>query len=274
MALVDHPWICFPQLTSSRRPTSLYYNIRMSNNKLLITGINGRIGSIIRDPLGESYQVLGCDRKGPFSDRIHQVDIAESNAVNQFFKEKGGFPYLVHLAANPHVDAPWEDVLQSNIIGTRNIYHAAREFGTRRVVFASSNHVTGAYEGFPPRLHLKQDPELITVADPIRPDSEYGVSKAFGEALARYYYERWDIASVSLRIGSVLEDDDPGSNPRHAKTWLSHRDLVQLVEKSLAAGVKYGIYYGVSDNDGRFWDLTKAREELGYRPQDNAAEVL
>lgn len=246
----------------------------MNKKKLLITGINGRIGSIIQGPLGDNHQVYGCDRAGPFQGRVLQVDISISEEVLQFFQERGPFPYLVHLAANPEVDAPWDDVLRSNIIGTRNIFHAARRFDTRRIVFASSNHVSGGYEGFPPQLHLKEAPELVSPSDPIRPDSHYGVSKAFGEALARYYYERWEIASICLRIGSVLEDDDPGGSLRHRKTWLSHRDLVQLVEKSLLAEVGFGIYYGVSDNEGRFWDLMNARKELGYEPQDNAAEVL
>lgn len=246
----------------------------MSQNKLLITGINGLIGGVIRLPLEERYRVYGCDRVGPFRDRVFHVDIAEGEAVQEFFEEQGPFPYLVHLAANPRVDAPWEDVLRTNITGARNVYHAAQQGGTRRVVFASSNHVTGAYEGFPPRLHRQEDPGEISVSDPIRPDSDYGVSKAFGEALARYYYERWGLASICLRIGSVLEDDDPTRDPRHRKTWLSHRDLVQLVSKSLLAEIGYGIYYGVSDNAGRFWDLSNARQDLDYQPLDNAGEEI
>ena len=248
-------------------------NTNMTEDKLLITGINGRIGSLIRDPLQDHYQVYGCDISGPFSKRVLKMDISREEDVQCFFEEHGPFPFLVHLAATPDVDAPWEKVLQANIIGTRNIYHAARASGARRVVFASSNHVTGAYEGFPPRLHTTDDPVQISVSDPIRPDSDYGVSKAFGEALARYYSERWGLVSICLRIGSVLEEDEPTRHPRHKKTWLSHRDLIQLVEKSLSAETGFGIYYGVSDNTGRFWDLTNATEDLGYRPQDNAEEV-
>lgn len=248
-------------------------NADLTEAKLLITGINGRIGNLIRDPLQDHYQVCGCDMSGPFSERVFKLDISREEDVQSFFEEHGSFPFLVHLAATPDVDAPWEKVLQANIISTRNIYHAACESGTRRVVFASSNHVTGAYEGFPPRLHIHDDPDQISVSDPIRPDSDYGVSKAFGEALARCYYDRWGLASICLRIGSVLGDDDPIRQPRHMKTWLSHRDLIQLVEKSLSAEIGFGIYYGVSDNTGRFWDLSDAREDLGYRPQDNAEEV-
>lgn len=229
---------------------------------------------MIHAPLRENYQVFGCDLTGPFAEQIFKVDISQEEEVNHLFDNHGPFPRLVHLAADPEVDAPWGSVLRNNITGTRNVYHAASKHGTQRVVFASSNHVTGAYEGFPPHLHKETDPESISPSDAIRPDSEYGVSKAFGEVLARYYYERCGMASVCLRIGSVLEDDDPSHDPRHTKTWLSHRDLLQLVRKSLTAEVGFGIYYGVSGNTGRFWDLSNARADLGYHPEDNATEEL
>jgi len=242
----------------------------MTVKNLLLTGINGLIGSILREPLGDVCSITGCDLTGPFSNQVFQLDIRDENQVLDFFKTHGPFPLVIHLAGDPRVEAPWEKVLDHNIKGTRNLYHAARLGGTRRIVFASSNHVTGAYEGFPPRLHQTEDPERISREDPVRPDSEYGVSKACGEALARYYHERWGLSSVCLRIGSVLADDDPTGDPRHLRTWLSHRDLVQLVLKSLEADVGFGIYYGVSDNAGRFWSLKNARKELGYHPQDNA----
>lgn len=103
--------------------------------------------------------------------------------------------------------------------------------------------------------------------DPLRPDSLYGASKAFGEALARPYFERFGLAFICLRIGSVLADDTP-QNARYRKTWLSHRDPAQLVRRSLSAAVKFGVYYGISDNPGAFWDVANARAELGYAPED------
>ena len=116
-----------------------------------------------------------------------------------------------------------------------------------RVVFASSNHVAGAYLGFEPDINTFTQPELpkISPLDPIRPDSDYGVSKVFGEAVARYYSDRWGIKAICLRIGAVLEDDDPTAQSQNQKIWLSHRDLLQLVEKSLSTNVTFGIYYGV-----------------------------
>jgi len=245
----------------------------MQNPKLLITGINGLIGSVISSPLQETYDVYGLDVKGPFSGRIFQADISQYDQLARVFEQISPVPFLIHLAGQASTTASWDAVLKANIVGTRNVYEVARAFKVQRVVFASSNHVTGAYEGFEPHsyLHLQHEPERITVRHPIRPDSDYGVSKACGEAVARYYCARWGIESICLRIGSVLRDDNPADHPRLAKIWLSHRDLIELIEKSLAATVTFGIYYGISNNRGAFWDISDARVEIGYSPVDDAA---
>jgi nucleoside-diphosphate-sugar epimerase len=243
----------------------------MSPPRLFITGINGLIGSLLAEALSPSYDVYGLAGRGSFSERIFQADIHVYEQVAAAFGQAGPFRYLVHLAADARVEAEWASVLRNNIVGTRNVFEAARQFGVQRVVFASSNHVTGAYEGFPPNLHLQQEPPIISVQDPIAPDSDYGVSKAFGEAMARCYHERWGMAFICLRIGGVLRDDDPTRGARHRKIWLSHRDLVQLVQKSLTSDVQFGIYYGVSANRGAFWDISDAHCDLGYTPQDDAS---
>jgi NAD+ dependent glucose-6-phosphate dehydrogenase len=247
----------------------------MNKPKLLITGVNGLIGSIISSPLQKAFDVYGFDVNGPFSDRVFQTDISAYDQLTTVFEKIDRIQFVVHLAGQSSTTAAWDAVLQANIAGTRNIYEAARVFKVQRVVFASSNHVTGAYEGFEPHLHLhlQYEPDRITVQHPIRPDSDYGVSKAFGEAVARYYCARWGIESICLRIGSVRPDDNPAANLRFAKTWLSHRDLIELIEKSLTAGVTFGIYYGISNNRGAFWDISNARSELGYNPIDDAARL-
>ncbi len=240
--------------------------------KLLITGINGTIGKAIEKPLKVSYDVYGLDICKPFSDRVFEANISYFDQVLRVMHRLEPLPYVVHLAADPNASASWRTVLEPNIIGTRNVYEAAKEIGVKRVVFASSNHVTGAYEGFSPHLHLhlQHEPRKIKISDPIRPDGDYGVSKAFGEALAIYYSARWGIESVCLRIGTVRDDDDPTIDERVMRTWLSKRDLIHLIERSLAANVAFGIYYGVSDNQGAFWDISNAQLELGYSPRDNA----
>ncbi len=246
----------------------------MKKPKLFITGINGKIGGILHAGLADAYDIWGLDIVGPFSDRVCESNIVDYGRLLESLRRAAPFPYLIHMAADPRVRAPWDSVLRNNIEGTRNVFEAARVVGARKVIFASTNHVTGAYDGFDPDffLHKQPDPRRISVTDPIRPDSDYGVSKAFGEALARYYASRWGISFICLRIGVVLADDRPVGHPWFKKGWLSQRDLLQLVRRSLDSNVVFGIYYGMSNNAGGFWDITNARLELGYQPLDDAAD--
>ncbi len=240
--------------------------------KLLITGCSGLIGRILWKNLLGSFELYGLDLKGDArAGNIFRADITVPGQAEAVFDRIPSPTHVVHLAGDPRVDAGWESVFAVNIGGTKNIYAAAQKHGVKRIVFASSNHATGGYEDFPPSLHSRQNPTMITPRDPIRPDSFYGVSKAAGEAIARMYFELYGLQSICLRIGSVIKDDDPTRDPRHASTWLSHRDLVQLVRRSLVADVDFGIYYGVSNNSKRFWDISDAERDLGYHPQDDAA---
>lgn len=247
----------------------------MAAPKLLITGCNGLVGRILWDDLQNDFDLYGLDISfGKSSEKIFQADVAKAEQVQSVFSRITNLTYIVHLAGDPRVDADWDSVFVNNIGGTKNIYEAARLIGVKRIVFASSNHATGAYEGFPSSLHTKQNPTRITTRDPIRPDGFYGVSKAAGEAIARMYHEVYGVESICLRIGSVTKENDPRINPRFESTWLSHRDLVQLVRKSLLADVKFGIYYGISNNAKCFWDISNAEAELGYLPEDDASDVL
>jgi nucleoside-diphosphate-sugar epimerase len=240
---------------------------------LLITGINGLIGTILRNALQQTHTVYGLDREGEFSDQVLSADISDYQQVARVVQQFNPLDAIIHLAGDPRVDASWESVLKSNIIGTRNIFEAAREFQVPKVIYASSNHVTGAYHGFEPSLHkyTQPGPPMISPEDPIRPDSDYGLSKAFGEAVARYYFDRWGIKSICLRIGAVLKSDDPSKQPQNRRIWLSHRDLVQLVEKSLSTEVTFGIYYGISNNKDAFWDISNARADLSFEPVDDGS---
>ena len=168
---------------------------------------------------------------------------------------------MVHLAANASLDTSWEEARELNMTGTYNAFEAARQCGVRKVVFASTNHVTGFHE-------LEGRP--AGPDSPIRPDSLYGVSKAFGEALGRYYSDAFNLSVFCLRIGSFLPS--PVGQPERVRgTWCSPRDLAQLVRLALLNDtVRFGIFYGVSNNDQRPWDLANAQTLLGYAPQDNA----
>jgi nucleoside-diphosphate-sugar epimerase len=243
----------------------------MKKTKLLITGSSGRIGSILMKGLADSFELYGVDIAAIPGEKIFKADLSDYEQIDEVIRCITPLPVVIHLAGDPRVSADWISVLKKNIIATRNVYETAKKYGVKRVVFASSNHVTGAYEGFPPKLHMQEDPEIVTVHHPLRPDSDYGTSKIFGEAVARQYYERYGISSICLRIGAVLAKDEPTSGERIRRIWLSHKDLLQLINKSISADMGFGVYYGVSNNKGKFWDISNAIEELGYYPQDDAS---
>jgi nucleoside-diphosphate-sugar epimerase len=196
------------------------------------------------------------------------ADVADYDAILPAF---GGVASVVHLAAASATDSPWDEVLASNIIGTRNVFEAAREAGVAQVVFASSNHVVGMYEkDGAPDIYRRHDPTLIDESAEMRPDSLYGVSKAFGELIGRYYAEAHGLRVICLRIGWVWEQDEvPRDHPQAEAIWLSHRDCAQLFARAIDADdVRWLVAYGISDNARQFWSLRSAREVLGFAPQD------
>ena len=239
--------------------------------RVLITGSSGKIGTVLVEGLADWFEVFGLDLIALQGKRTLKVDISDCEQLSQVMREIERLSFIIHLAGDPRVGADWKSVLRNNIIGTRNLYEAAKDCRVKKVVFASSNHVTGAYEGIPPSLHKQASPRIVTVRDPVRPDSDYGTSKVFGEAVARQYYELYGIHSVCLRLGSFLADDKPTRNERVLRTWISHRDLIQLVKKSILSAIEFGIYYGVSNNRGRFWDISNAEDEIGYCPEDDSS---
>lgn len=242
--------------------------------KILITGIHGLIGGLLKQGLADTANIYGTDIKSSREEKVFVCDISNFSGLKEVFEKLPPIDYIIHLAADPRPEAPWESILKNNIMGTHNVYECARIFSVPRIIFASSNKATGMYEGKPPTLHLQDNPRMITVNDPISPDGDYGTSKTYGEAVAKQYCNLYAISSVCLRIGSVLTNDNPRSNARWMKTWLSHRDLVQLFKRSLNMSVPFGIYYGVSDNSGKFWDISNAKKDFGYAPEDDAAKLL
>lgn len=245
----------------------------MKNSKIIITGINGVIGNILKNALTDEYEVYGIDinKKKNNKDKYFEDDLSNFNETIKIFSLIKP-AYIIHLAGESKINGKWEDILKNNIIATRNVYECARHFNVQKIIFASSNHVTGCYEGIPPKIHKQKKSKLITIYDPVRPDSYYGTSKAFGEALARQFFELYGIKSICLRIGTVTKENKPTNDKtkRLLKTWLSHRDLIQLVKKSLSSRIAFGVYYGVSNNTGKFWDISNAEKELGYNPKDDA----
>src|SRR5574340_882878 len=131
----------------------------MKPMRILITGINGLIGNILREALESKHEIYGLDKSGLFSDRIIAADIADYSQTSQAVKQFSPLDCIIHLAGNASMQATWDEVLSANIIGTRNIFEAAREHRVPRIIFASSNHASGDYEGFGPNLILHQQPE-------------------------------------------------------------------------------------------------------------------
>lgn len=226
--------------------------------KVLITGAAGQIGRSLRELLAGCYQFRCLDLK-PISgaDDVIIADITDFEAVSQAMDGVDG---VIHLASNPDVQQPWEDVYRGGIAGTYNVFEAARRVGIKQLIYASSNHVSGWREVMG-ESHIT--PEMV-----VRPDSLYGVGKAFGEALAQFFVDQYGMSIICLRIGSFLPY--PNSD-RSLKTWCSPRDLAQLVQKSLDhQDLGFQIFYGVSNNTNRIWNIDNARQLIDYQPQDNA----
>jgi nucleoside-diphosphate-sugar epimerase len=244
--------------------------------RVLVLGAAGVVGSVIWDGLSADLELVGIDRKPDRSRGIRRGDVANQRLLGPMVE---GVDAVVDLATGSSVELGWPDV-HRDMAGRVTVLEALREHGVRRYVFASSNHVTGMYEHDDPYAAIVAgeyaglDPATvprIATDWPIRPDSPYGVGKAFTEALTRHYAEEHGLSCICLRIGTVLAGDRP-TTPRHFATVLSHADLVRLVRCALDAPpeLRHGVYYGVSANTWRFWDLTNARAELGYEPRDDA----
>jgi uronate dehydrogenase len=185
------------------------------------------------------------------------VDIRE---FDHLIAAMQGIECVVHMAGAPDEDT-WEKILALNISGCYNVFEAARQAGVQRVVFASSHHAVG----FASRAELLDDKTLP------RPDSRYGASKVFGEALGRLYADKHGISVAALRIGSFRMDDVP-SHPRQLMTFISKRDMVQLVQRCIDhPDYHYVDVYGISANTRARWDNTHA-DFLNYHPQDNAED--
>jgi len=250
----------------------------ITRKKLLITGGCGVIGTILKSALRDKYEITCLDVETAGKECVNG-DITKLDNVEGFFEDKDA---VIHLAANSSLEADWDSVYSKNILGTYNVFEASRRHGIRKILFASSNHVTGLYEKDWPISSIVKgnligvDPSnisLVSHLSPVRADSLYGASKIFGEGLGQYYSDEFGISVICLRIGTVRPYEWPRSNEiRFFATWLSHRDLVQLVEKSLDAKIQYDAFYGVSNNKWRFWDISHAKKVIGYEPQDDAED--
>ena len=229
-----------------------------THHRILLTGAAGGLGTALRQRLKANCDVLRLSDKAAFGEAQAQeeMQLADLAVAHEVDQAVAGCDAVVHLGGIS-VEAPFEAILQANILGAYHLYEAARKHGCKRVVFASSNHVVGFY---------KQS-ETIHADHPPRPDSFYGVSKAFGEDLSRFYFDRYGIETACIRIGSSFPEP---RDRRMLATWLSYDDLHRLVSACLATPVLgHSIVFGMSDNAVTWWDNSKARH-VGYVPQDSS----
>ncbi|AHG01323.1 epimerase (plasmid) [Halostagnicola larsenii XH-48] len=271
---------------------------------VLLTGAYGRCGTAIIDHLHDapSYEFTYFDRNDPDDGEYGEYDtvVADVADAQELRSAAAGQDAMIHLAGFPFADGSWQDVHQPNIIGTLNALEAAREAELETVVFASSNHVMGMYEADnAPELYFGSDaPFRLSDDDPIRPDSYYGVSKSFGEALCRYYVENYEypkrahaIRICSVRMpeydhpfGDAENGADSGEFDRDSEEyeqqvarmkgmWQSRRDFAHMIECCLQTDEPgFEIFSGVSDNDRRWYSIENAQETIDYDPQDNGEE--
>jgi uronate dehydrogenase len=228
--------------------------------RILFTGAGGNLGRRLRDHLHEFADIvrladiadIGPAREG---EEVVQCDLGKRDEV---FRMCEGVDAVVHFGG-VSTEEEWAPIMNANIAGMVNLYEAVHTLGIKRVVFASTNHTMGMY----------RTTERVDASMPPRPDGYYGVSKVFGEALSRYYWDRFGIETVCLRIGYCWPE---ASNYRQMVLWLSLDDTVQLIRRSLLTPrVGHTIAFGTSNNPGSWWDDRHSRC-LGYVPKDSSAQ--
>ncbi|CAM4371816.1 NAD-dependent epimerase/dehydratase family protein [Paenibacillus tarimensis] len=232
--------------------------------KLLITGAAGVVGSAILEGLHEKdkYEIVAGDIRADEERGVIELDVTNPQRLLELTE---GVDTILHIAWAKDQEDFLGKVLPINVTGAYHIYEAARKNGVKRVIFASSNHATGFYEV----------DEQIGATDPYRPDSFYGLSKCYIELLGRLYSDKYGVSSLNMRIGNFPGDDCPHSD-RAAHIWISARDLVQLTERCIEADkdIKFLAMYGTSNNTDNYYNIDYLEELIGYKPLDNAAEVM
>jgi uronate dehydrogenase len=253
----------------------------MTGRRVVVTGAVGTVGKALLRGLGDRFEVTGVDVRRPAEPiegrPVRRIDVHRTRGAR---KAVEGADVVVHLAAAAQLRTPWPTVRRRNLGMTWAVLEASVTAGASRVILASTNHVVGGYERDEPyrsvvagRIEGLDPVELprLGAGAPLRPDSPYAVGKAMDEAAGRYFAEQHELSVIALRIGTVRPDDHP-EEQRHLATFLSHRDLVELVERCIDAppSVRFGVFYGVSANTWRIWDIDEARDVVGYLPRDDA----
>ena len=245
---------------------------------ILITGMSGLIGSAARRRLEPRARLTALNRGDVPGVATVCADLSDLDAIRPAFENQDT---VVHLAAKAGDHYSWEELRDTNVIGTRNVLEAARLAGCRRVVFASSGATVAGWEREEPYRAMvegryddvPEDWVRIRHDMATRPNGPYASTKVWGESLARYYSDTFGLSVIALRIGFVNAEDRP-TNARIHSVWCSQRDIVNAIELAVDAddSIRYDIFFVNSDNRWSYRDLSHSREVLGFSPQDAAED--
>lgn len=222
--------------------------------RILITGAAGGIGTVLINALKDRHTLRGLDIRA--MDHVEDAVVGDVSDFDTVLAASQGMDAVVHLGGLTG-DAPWEVIHANNIVGTYNVFEAARQSGMQRIVFASRAGLVSSYP-----QDMKRSVDL-----PLRPVDLYSVSKAFGEQLGYVYSSRHDMEFVAVRIGLFQRTRPDAQHPHQ----ISHADTARVFERALIhPGVKYEIVYGVSDSTWPLYDLDHGRKAIEYHPQDKS----
>ena len=228
--------------------------------RVLLTGAGGGIGRCLHQAFAGRYPLLRLADRVPVAPRHATDEVVTGDLLDPAVATAAvqGIDCVVHLAGIPKEDG-WEQILPNNIVATLGLFEAARAAGVRRYVFASSNHAIGFHEAT----------RELGIDEPVRPDSRYGVSKVFGEAMCRMFTDKYAVDACCLRIGSFRERPE---DARQLSTWIGHRDMAELVRCAIEApAYGFAIVYGVSANRRTKWHSPDAAR-IGYVPVQDAEQ--
>lgn len=244
--------------------------------KVLITGMSGLIGGVLKERLLQAgdYELTALNRRGVEGVRTVRADISDLESISPAFE---GQDTVVHLAAYLG-SQDWEGQHASNVLGTYNVFEAARRAGVKRVIFASSGNAIRGFERIPPYSDIaagnydevRPDFRRLTHHD-VRPEALYGAAKVWGEALARHFSDDYGMSMICVRIGSVTQGDRPRTMRENA-IYLSQRDVATHLKACIDApgDLKFDVFFAVSNNKWNYRDLTHPKEVLGWEPEDSA----
>ncbi|MFC7027207.1 NAD-dependent glucose-6-phosphate dehydrogenase Azf [Halomicroarcula sp. GCM10025324] len=244
------------------------------DDPVLLTGAGGAVGEAILEGIGDEYYWRLMYHNPPAENPGHEYLVGDVVDTDDIREAMDGVGAVIHLAGDPRPEAPWNSVLSNNIDGTQKMYQIAVEEGVEKFVFASSNHAVGSFETDTrtPEMYRTHDDFRLDGTELPRPGNLYGVSKATGEVLGRYYHDEYGINVCNIRIGNLTRNHPPVEYERGQAMWLSYPDCAHIHQCALEADYEYEIVYGISDNDRKYYSIERAKEVLGYDPQDNSAE--